>query len=221
MGVIYLRTCLVNGKQYVGQASSFFKRQLNWNNLGHRYANPILTEDREKYGLENWKAEILAESNDKEELDCMERYYIEKYNTIYPNGYNFTTGGKSGFKASDETRKKISDFAKTRTGSKNPFYGKKHIIHPMQGKHHSDEAKDKISKANKNGKTSTQIIQIKDSTEEVIEWESEREASRNNYDCGSISRATRGIYKKCGHHYKGSMWYKKEDYEKMLGENNS
>jgi len=36
------------------------------------------------------------------------------------------------------------------------------------------------------------------------------------YDCGSISKAVRGVYFTSGHHYKGSDWYKKSDYEEML-----
>lgn len=108
MGVIYLRTNLVNGKQYVGQTTDLKRRERQWKCLKWRYGNQLLTEERNKYGIDNFKLEILEEcGNDK--LDELEIIYIEKYNTIYPNGYNSDSGGKINFKHSYETKKKISD----------------------------------------------------------------------------------------------------------------
>lgn len=242
MGVIYLRTNLINGKQYVGQTKNMHRRNYSWNCLKHKYGNQLLTDERNKYGLDNFKTKILKECDDSE-LDQYEKYYIEKYNTIYPNGYNSNSGGKINFKHSDETKKKISEsnkgntpwnkgktlnelfddetaekirekirsFGKTRIGEKNAFYGKTFKVHPMQGKHHTEEAKTKISKANMNGKTSFKIIQVKDNGE-IFVWKSMREASRNGYDCGSISKACNGKYHNCGHRYKNSNWYYKDDY---------
>lgn len=115
----------------------------------------------------------------------------------------------------EEIRKKLSDFAKTRIGEKNPFFGKTFKTHPMLNKHHSDETKKKLSDANRNGKLAIPIVQLTDDGE-IIEWKSQREASRHGYDCGSISKAVRGVYFTSGHHYKGSDWYFKSDYEEML-----
>lgn len=111
MGVIYLRTCLVNGKQYVGQTIDFKKRENAWKCIKWAYANQLLTEDRNKYGLENFKTEILEEC-DNSKLDELERYYIEKLNTIYPNGYNDNEGGSISFHHSEETKKKIGKSGK-------------------------------------------------------------------------------------------------------------
>lgn len=116
MGVIYLRTCLANGKRYVGQTTDLKRRERQWKCLKWRYGNQLLTDDRNKYGLNNFKLEILEEcENDK--LDELETTYIEKYNTIYPNGYNSDSGGKINFKHSEETKKKISDSNKKVTKS--------------------------------------------------------------------------------------------------------
>ena len=62
---IYLRTNLVNGKQYVGQTNDIERRNKNWNTLSVRYANKFLEADRDKYGLTNFKTEILAEAIEK------------------------------------------------------------------------------------------------------------------------------------------------------------
>ena len=46
-------------------------------------------------------------------LDELERFYINKYDS-YNNGYNSTTGGSSGWIASEETRHLMSNIAKER-----------------------------------------------------------------------------------------------------------
>ena len=45
-----------------------------------------------KYGKENFLVELLCECDDNE-LDELERYYIEYFDS-YNNGYNLTTGGQ-------------------------------------------------------------------------------------------------------------------------------
>lgn len=45
-----------------------------------------------KYGIENFNFKILEECS-KSELNDKERYYIQKYNTLAPNGYNLQKGG--------------------------------------------------------------------------------------------------------------------------------
>ena len=76
MGVIYLRTNLVNGKQYVGQTGDIETREKQFNRIRQRYANKILTKDRQKYGLENFKIDILAETDNQEEAWSLEQKYI-------------------------------------------------------------------------------------------------------------------------------------------------
>lgn len=249
VGVIYLRTNLVNGKQYVGQTKDFKQREYSWNCLKQVYANPYLTKARNKYGLENFDTVILGEFESQEELNRWEKHYIKMFNSLFPNGYNFQEGGTNGCGCAETTKEKISiantgkepwnkgktydelfdeetakrlrkltsDFAKTRTGEKNPFYGHHFDVHPMQGKHHSDATKRKIGDKNRNGKKAIPVVLVKDNGD-VINYLGMREAHRNGYDSGSISRAVRGFYKTCGHHYRDGYWYTKEEYEKMLAE---
>ena len=104
MGVIYLRTNLVNGMQYVGQSSNFKNRESNWKNKNQPYANQFLTKARNKYGLDNFKTEILIECQTEDELNNWEKYYIKSYNTLFPNGYNFQDGGKTNYNCSEKNK---------------------------------------------------------------------------------------------------------------------
>ena len=49
-----------------------------------------------KYGLENFKYEILVKGiDDVDVLNGLETYYIQKLNSLIPNGYNIELGGKN------------------------------------------------------------------------------------------------------------------------------
>lgn len=48
-----------------------------------------------QYGKENFTVEKIYEAKEDEDLDALEIYYIELYDTYY-NGYNLTPGGKLG-----------------------------------------------------------------------------------------------------------------------------
>lgn len=105
MGCIYVRTNLINGKQYVGQAKDFKQRENEWRCLKHHYAGVLINNAREKYGLSNWKVNIVRECNTQDELNRWEMYYIEELKTKTPNGYNLTDGGEtsSGYKRTNES----------------------------------------------------------------------------------------------------------------------
>jgi len=70
--------------------------------------------DRAEFGLENFTVEILAEADCLEDAHELEQRFIADYNSLWPNGYNISTGGysNSGVKHSDETRKKMSETRK-------------------------------------------------------------------------------------------------------------
>lgn len=126
------------------------------------------------YGADKFYCELIDTCNDDIRLE-VETYYIEKYNTLIPNGYNVYSHSSCGFsnqhhskdtlskisKASkkwweeadddtkrnrsekiskaltgksftDEHKRKLSELAKLRTGTKNSFYGKKHSKESLQ-----------------------------------------------------------------------------------------
>lgn len=159
--IIYLRTNLINGKQYVGQTKDFKRRERDWRKLGSKYSNKELDNDRLNYGLENWKLDVLEEVDD-ELADETERKYIEKYQTIYPNGYNHNSRGVKNFtfNMTEETKCKISNTLKG--------VPKKFTI----------EGKENIAKSTKE-RLSKQVDQIDPKTGDVIaSFPSAREAAR-------------------------------------------
>ena len=64
------------------------------------------SEPREQYfkGLQNFTCEILEEVND-DEIDEKERYWIEKENSLVPNGYNILEGGNNSSRIFNEEAK--------------------------------------------------------------------------------------------------------------------
>lgn len=61
-----------------------------------------------KYGFDNFLFEKLDESDDINELNEKEMFWIKYYNSNNKKyGYNLDSGGKSGGKKSDETKRKI------------------------------------------------------------------------------------------------------------------
>lgn len=223
MKCVYLRTNLVNGKQYVGQANDFINREYEWKCLKGSYAGSLINRAREKYGLENWSVEILVECSTQEELNKWEIFYIDKLNTKTPNGYNLTDGGEgvSGFKHSNETKKKLSvshlglnkgiprsedvkrKISETKRGIRTSL--------GMTGHHHSDESKKKMSKARK-GKSSPSAKKVYQylNGELVGVYNSATEAiTANGYHySGALPAACCGKYNKEGNHtYNGYEWY--------------
>lgn len=124
---VYITTNLINGKQYVGEHST---DDLNCYStikyLGG--GKPIFENAVKKYGRENFKREILEFFPTKQEaFDCQEKY-INKYNTLIPNGYNISPKGGYGKKDSilnNETKKKIKESnAGKHSGKNSNFYNK-------------------------------------------------------------------------------------------------
>lgn len=226
MGVIYLRTNLVNGMQYVGQTKNIVARESNWKNLDKKYSNSVITDARAEFGLDNFKMEILKECDTNDELDEWERYYIKELNTRYPNGYNMCDGGKgcSGWVMPEEQRLKLSE---SRKGEKNGMYGVKPwntgkklskefsesisrgLKGKMKGVPKSEEHKRKIGLAH-----AKPVVQVYPNGD-VVEWESANAASENGYNFSHICSCCRGERQ----HHKKCKWYHKDEYEKMLGEN--
>lgn len=179
-GFIYCVTCLVNGKQYIGQTKKTVEHR--WK----EHINETVREDYKfhrairKYGEENFLIEVVIEisSPNKEELkaklDYIERRLIKRFDTRR-NGYNSTDGGDGcyGLTITEETREKLrlSHLGKPVLESTRKKIGKAHrgmkrsketcerirLSHlgeknPLYGKKHSEEHRKKISESMKGHK---------------------------------------------------------------------
>ena len=166
---IYCYTNTVNGKRYVGQTKDFNRRhkqhikQSHNKNNKYNYNYPFHCAIR-KYGIENFKVEILKENLSAQcLLNFWECYYIDKYNSLAKNkkGYNVASGGSNGNvfegKTEEEMNKTKAKMSEAKTGKTHSEETKVKMSeakkgkccgenNPMYGKHHSEETKAKISK---------------------------------------------------------------------------
>ena len=132
-GTIYLIRNTVNDKCYIGQTTQELDKRARDHLSG--IGNFCLADAVKKYGRESFEVESIEEGITQGALSEREIYWIAKYGTLSPGGYNLTEGGE-GFIPTAETRANLS---KAKRGQNHPFYGK----------HHSQEHRRKISEGNK------------------------------------------------------------------------
>ena len=106
--LIYRILNKVNGKSYIGQTVNSFDRRYDGGKWWVYTGNISLQRASVKYGVENFEVIILEDEIKTEEvLNEREIFWINYYNTIKPNGYNFIEGGKTK-KHHPETADKIA-----------------------------------------------------------------------------------------------------------------
>ena len=141
--VIYKTTNLVNGKIYIGQDSK--------NNFKYFGSGDLIKKAIKKYGLTNFKKEILYECKTQKELNEMEQKYILEYKSTDKSiGYNICIGGTNGTmlnrKHSDGTKKQMSI---SKIGIKFTEEHKENLSKAHKGKNISNETKQKMSESQK------------------------------------------------------------------------
>ena len=142
MGEIYIAINEKNNKKYIGQAVCQLSNGRKWGSI-KRWENHVKKAQKnicecrllenaiQKYNSHNFTIIIIKECP-IHELNYWEDYYIKKFDTIAPNGYNLMTGGGNGRIHSQETKNRMS---LSRIGKK-----------------HSDIVKKKIGLSQKNKK---------------------------------------------------------------------
>jgi len=129
IGFIYLTTCLVTDKIYIGKHEFSDNK---YNNATYLGSGKYFKRALRKYGRNNFKRKILKLCYSINQLNGYETYFIIKFNALDKEiGYNISKGGK-GFR-SGELNPCYGD------GTKNPFYGRRH----------TEETKKMISEKNK------------------------------------------------------------------------
>lgn len=120
MGIIYLITCNVTHKMYVGQTTKTVHERWQEHIAGARrmaktlaarastksFGSPALYRAMARYGVESFTVEDFR-TVPLDALDEEEQYWIGEYETLAPKGYNLTAGGDRGVR-SIETRAVMS-----------------------------------------------------------------------------------------------------------------
>ena len=89
---VYKHTNLINGKSYIGMTSKSLKERCGANGKQYRNNNDFY-EDIQKYGwFKGFTHDILKDNLTEREAQELEHMYINEYNTLVPNGYNFQRG---------------------------------------------------------------------------------------------------------------------------------
>lgn len=148
---IYKITNLINSKIYIGSSSNLKSREYShfWKLNNNSHSNKHLQSAYNKYGKDNFIFEIIEIIEDDKMLLSREQYYLDKLNTCNISiGYNKspTAGSNLGYKASNETRLKIS---MAMTGFKHSEESKLKLSISRKGMIFSDIHKYKLSKARK------------------------------------------------------------------------
>ena len=134
--IIYKITNKVNNKIYIGQTTKNLK--IRWSAHCSCRKNTAISNAIQKYGKENFVIEEIDGANSRSELNYREQYHIFKSNSIAPNGYNLSLGGKNSKHSEGsgirKPRKKMTEETKLK------------IRNSKLGKKHTQEHKDKISK---------------------------------------------------------------------------
>ena len=120
-GIYYFKN-KINNKYYIGQAIDLNKRlRAHFSHMKTgRYEHIALYKAIQKYGIDNFDLEVLEYIDNTKEgfkilLDEKEKYYIQKFNSYGPTGYNQTLGGDAGvlgLKLTEEQKAKISKASK-------------------------------------------------------------------------------------------------------------
>lgn len=177
--VIYQTTNKINGKIYIGKHKT---ANLDDGYLGSgRYLQRAIT----KYGVDNFTCEVLHLLNSEEEMDAKEREIVNAEFLKRDNVYNLKLGGEGGFDFINarglgiSTAQKLaakqsimraranvtaeSHKAKAATYKANYAAGKFENPRGFQGKHHTEEFKNRHSEfmsANQSGSKNSQFGSI-------------------------------------------------------------
>lgn len=106
---IYKITNKLNGKCYIGQSTNIKKRWENHRSMNGNEDYPLYRAFR-KYGVNNFKFEVLEECN-KEELEHMEYFYILLFESD-KNGYNQTLSTRNPLLDKNIMEKAIKNMTK-------------------------------------------------------------------------------------------------------------
>lgn len=136
---VYATTNIINDKKYIGDHTS---DDINDSYLGSGMA---LKEAIKKYGKKNFQRNIIKICESKQEAFDLQKYYIEKFNSLVPNGYNISPSGGSECsdgELSESTKEKIR---KKKLGVPLSEHHRNKCGNGMRGKKHTEKTKNIMS----------------------------------------------------------------------------
>jgi len=140
LGYIYKIKNIISNKTYIGQTVKKDVRR-RWSEhlcllRSDNHYNSHLQNSFNKHGEEFFIFGVVKQHDTIEELNESETFFIEKFESLTPNGYNLTTGGQNTI-LSQEIIEKLS-------GENNHNYGLKGKDHYLYGIERTDEVKEKV-----------------------------------------------------------------------------
>jgi len=104
--IIYRITNLLSQKSYIGQTTGSLS--VCWNDhCFSKRKNNAITSAIKKYGKENFKIEEIAKAETQDQLNKLEKFYIEELHTLAPEGYNLKTGGQINNRYTQQSKDKM------------------------------------------------------------------------------------------------------------------
>lgn len=149
---LYMHTCNINNKKYIGITKQTLDRRFRKNGRGYKNSIKFYSAIQ-KYGWENFEHQLILQNLTKQEAEFFEIEMIKYYKSSDRKyGYNVANGGNTVGTVSEETKKKLSKInIGKHVGSENYFYGKKYTGEQnyFYGKKLSEEHRRKISETRK------------------------------------------------------------------------
>ena len=146
-GYIYIIRNVVNTKNYIGQTTKKIINRWHEHLYNYNKRDQAIYYAMRKYGIKNFQIEEI-ERVPFSDLDDREIFWIKKFNTLLPNGYNMTKGGNFGRSNPmfiPEIAQKVSlHFIGDKNPAKRPEVREK-IRKSAIGRSHSSETKKKMS----------------------------------------------------------------------------
>jgi len=123
---LYRITNLLSDKVYIGQTVNSGRRWSDHKWLSRRKPEQYIHNAMNKYGIENFLFEVIAECKLPDDANESEKQLIVQYDSRNPEkGYNLAPGGETAWNTGLPTKQQ-----------------------PMYGKHHSENSRKKISESN-------------------------------------------------------------------------
>ena len=203
--VIYKITNIINGKIYIGQTCEANLIRRFKAHFKKTRSRDLVRDAYNKYGIESLKFEVIYTAFDLDELNRAEAYFITKFNSRVPNGYNIQNGGSGKGMWDEETKKlngkKVREYYKS---NPHPLKGKKftkeHVENLSRVRKGFDSENRKKARLEMTRKLKIPIIAVNLVTKEETVFESIKDCSiQLNLDPTNISRVLSGSKNRTQH----------------------